>query len=107
MITAGLVKGRTRSDRETECIQTSFILMQPEQTTGDKECRLYYFKTGHTFPEGSGSGSGSRERYMTEQELSLQDCSSESPSHPGVPQQSNVEQKQKCCSSFTQFCKHP
>lgn len=75
MITAGLVKGQTRSDREMECIQTSFILMQPEQTPGDRECRLYYSKTGHTFPESSDSGTGSRERYMTEQELSLQDCS--------------------------------
>lgn len=56
MIAAGLVKGRNGTDWGTERMQTSFILMQPEQTARNKECRIYYFKMGHTFPESSDSG---------------------------------------------------
>lgn len=56
MIAAGLVKGRNGPDWGMECMQTSFILMQPEQTARNKECRIYYFKTGHAFSESGDCG---------------------------------------------------
>lgn len=66
MIAAGLVKRLNWTDVETEFIETSFILTQPDQTSGDKLYSLYYFKTGHVFffsQKAVALGIGNHERY--------------------------------------------
>ena len=86
---------------EIEFIETSLILMQPDQTSGDKLCSQYYFKTRLFFfsQKAVTLGIGNHKRDTAEWELSPQNCSKDSPS-TWVHAWSNREQKQKCSVTF-------